>query len=188
MDFKRYTPSSRLSMRLMAIEGVRRRWNDLPISYKCALVVALPVACLLFEIGWQLRVLKALEEAQQWTMHTQQVQLTVGELQQLLLRVESNDRGFGLSGNAEFLAPLAQEEAEVLEVAQRLTRLVQDNPEQLARARNLQELCRTKLNFARDVIAFFVRHPLASESETSPEFRLRLLESKARMDEITTLS
>src|SRR3954470_23110001 len=188
MDFKRYTPGLRLSMRLMAIEGVRRRWNDLPIRYKCALVVALPVACLLFEIGWQLRVLKALDEAQQWATHTQEVKLTVGELQQLLLRIESNDRGFGLSGNAEFLAPLTQQEADVLDVAQRLTRLVQDNPEQLARARNLQELCRTKLDFARDVTAFFVSHPLASQAERSPEFRLRLLESKVRMDEFTALS
>jgi len=175
-------------MRRMATEGVRRRWNDLPIRYKCALVVALPVVCLLFEIGWQLRVLKALDEAQQWTTHTQQVQLTVAELQQLLLGIESNDRGFGLSGNQEFLAPLARQQSDALAVAQRLTRLVEDNPEQSARARNLQELCRKKLNFARDVTAFFINHPLASQSARSPEFPLRLLESKTRMEEFTTLS
>src|SRR3954469_2171646 len=145
MVFRESTQSSRLSMRRMATEGVKQRWNNLPIRYKCALVVALPVVCLLFEIGWQLRVLKALDEAQQWTTHTQQVQLTVAELQQLLLGIESNDRGFGLSGSNEFLAPLAHQEAQVLDVAHRLIRLVEDNPTQMLRARNLEELCRAKL-------------------------------------------
>src|SRR3954468_6975000 len=83
--------------RLLNIPG--SLWLNLPIRSKCLAVIALPVACLIFEIGWQIRILKALDDAQQWTTHTQQVQLTVAELQQLLLRIESNDRGYGLSGS-----------------------------------------------------------------------------------------
>jgi signal transduction histidine kinase len=166
--------------------GIRpaRWWHNLPIRYKCAWVVALPVMCLLFEIAWQARVLQSLEDAQGWTTHTQEVELTVAELQRLLVQIESYDRGYGLTGKNEFLAPLKAEEEQVPVLAERLCRLVADNPAQLARARNLRELSQSKLLVAQDVVSYFSAHPLARDAATvPPELGMRLLASKERMDE-----
>jgi signal transduction histidine kinase len=168
-----------------AIEHISSKWLDLPIRYKCFAMAALPVACLIFEIGWQFRVLRDLNVSQQWIAHTQEVQLTVADLQRLLLNIESNDRGFGLSGSEEFLVPLSQEEAEAAKLAQRLSVLVEDNPLQSARARDLGELTRLKVDFARDVVGFFTAH---RNSPSTPVMRMRLLESKARMEQVIELS
>ena len=168
-----------------AIEYVSSRWLDLPIRYKCFAMASLPVACLVFEIGWQLQVLRDLHASQQWITHTQEVELTLADLQRKLLQIESNDRGFGLSGSEEFLAPLSQEEADAAKVAQRLALLVQDNQAQSARVRDLERLVRLKIDFARDVIDFFSAH---RNSPSTPVMRLRLLESKDRMDQLMELS
>src|SRR4051794_25115057 len=167
----------------MAI-SLTSRWHNLPILYKCALVLALPVGCLLFEIAWQSRVLNSLEDAQRWTNHTQEVELTAARLEYLLSRIESNDRGYALTGRNEFLVPLEQEQQQVPVLAQRLCHLVGDNPIQLARARGLSSLSHAKVQVARDVVAFSSAHPFLPGSTTiSPEFRMRLLASKERMDE-----
>jgi signal transduction histidine kinase len=166
---------------------VASRWHNLPISYKCALVVALPVVCLLFEIAWQARVLDSLQQAQQWTSHTQEVVLTVGELQRLLSQIESNDRGYALSGSDEFLKPLDHEQDEVASVARRLCQLVQDNPLQSARARSLLTLSEAKVQFARQIVSYFSKNPTQLGS-TTPELRLRLLASKEQMDEFIAQS
>src|SRR4051812_27477179 len=52
-----------------AIEHVSSKWLDLPILYKCFAMASLPVACLVFEIGWQFRVLRDLNTSQQWIRH-----------------------------------------------------------------------------------------------------------------------
>ncbi len=169
-------------MRVMAIRSLSQRWQSLPIRHKCGLVVAIPVMCLLFEIVWQARVLAALDDAQRWTTHTQEVELTVANLRGLLLQIESNDRAFVLTGREEFLEPLKQEEGEVQAVSGRLIHLVEDNPPQQARARNLQELAQIKVQVARDVVAYSVAHPSGS-TKLDPEYRLRLLASKERMHE-----
>ena len=154
-------------------------WFNLPIRYKCMGVLALPVACLTFEIGWQLQVLRTLDDAQQWTTHTQQVELAVAELQQLLLQIETNDRGFGLTGDDEFLVPVSQLESRILDVNRRLSHLVEDNPKQSERVRNLEALARAKVVVARDVTEFFATHTLVTRS---PQLSLRLLGSKITMD------
>ena len=167
------------------IEHISSKWLDLPIRYKCFAMASLPVACLMFEIGWQFRVLRDLNTSQQWITHTQEVQLTVAELERLLLQIESNDRGFGLTGSEDFLVPLAPQEADAAKVVQRLSRLVQDNPVQSARARDLGELARLKIDYARDVTGFFTAH---QNSPRTPVMRMRLLESKGRMDQLMELS
>ena len=169
----------------LTLDRAASRWFNLPIRYKCMGVLALPIACLTFDIAWQLQVLRGLEDAQGRTTHTQQVELTVGELQQTLLQIETNDRGYGLSGNEEFLVPLSQLEPHVLEVTRRLSHLVEDNPQQLQRLRNLEALIRIKLGVARDVTEFFSTHPMQTRS---PQISLRLLESKTSMDQFMELS
>ncbi len=167
------------------IEHVGSKWLNLPIRYKCFVMASLPVACLVFEIGWQIRLLSGLTDAQQWMTHTQEVELTAADLQRLLLQIESNDRGYGLSGSEEFVLPLQQQEGQVPAIAEKLSRLVQDNPLQRSRARNLQELAAVKVSFARGVTDFFSSQPGVIRT---PAMRLRLLESKARMDELMELS
>jgi signal transduction histidine kinase len=168
-----------------AIEHFSSQWLDLPIRYKCFAMASVPVACLIFEIGWQIRVLRDVNASQQWITHTREVQFTVADLQRLLLQIETNDRGFGLSGSEEFLVPLFQEEAEAAKLAHRLSVLVEDNPLQSARAHDLGELARLKIEFARDVVGFFSAH---RNSPSTPVMRMRLLESKARMEQVTELS
>jgi signal transduction histidine kinase len=160
------------------------RWHNLPIRYKCALVVALPVACLLFEIAWQTRVLSSLEDAQKWTNHTQEVELTAAKLERALLRIESNDRGYALTGSDQFLVSLAQDEQQVPALAEHLCRLVEDNPTQFARARSLLSLSESKLQVAGEVVSYFSAHPLTRASATVvPELQFRLLASKEHMDQ-----
>src|SRR4051812_44648574 len=167
----------------MAI-SLTSRWHNLPIRYKCAMVLALPVVCLLFEIAWQSRVLNSLEDAQRWTTHTQEVELTAASLQGLLSQIESSDRGYALSRSDEFLRHLRDQEQQARSAAQHLCDLVQDNPVQLARARSLALVSEEKLRIANEVVAYFSAHPvMRGHASTSPELALRLLVSKQRMDE-----
>jgi signal transduction histidine kinase len=176
-------------MRPMGTSGLAKRWHDLPIRYKCALVVALPVACLLFEIAWQARVLNSLEDAQRWASHTQEVELTVTKLEHLLSLIESNDRGYALTGRTEFLQSLQQQYKEVPEIARHLCYLVQDNPLQLARARNLVALSTAKLQVARDVVTYFSFRPYSPASApVTAELSLRLMASKESMDQFSEQS
>ncbi len=169
-------------MRPMATSFVAQKWHDLSIRYKCALVVALPVLCLLFEIAWQMRVLRALEDAQAWTAHTRQVLLAAADLRSLLLQLEANARGYGLTRTPEFLPPFHEAENRAPLVAEQICALVKDNPLQLQRAQELQELTRLKLEVAHENVSAFITAP---QSIGSAAMTTRMLRGKDKMDEFT---
>jgi signal transduction histidine kinase len=159
--------------------NIGSRWLNLPIRYKCAAVVALPVACLMFEIGWQMRALRALEAAQEWTAHTRQVLLAASELRALLLQLEANTRGYMLTNSAAFLPPLRDAEIRAPLVARQICDLVKDNPSQLARAQELQELARLKVAVTHENVAAFIADRSAIDNAEMIE---RMLRGKSRMD------
>jgi len=172
-------------MRPMATSRLLSGWGDLSIRYKCASVVALPVLCLLFEIGWQLHILSSLQDAQGWTAHTRQVLLTAAELRSQLLQLETNSRGYGLTGKDDFLPAFRNAESKAPVVAAELSHLVSDNPTQRERAAELQEMTRRKIEIAdRNLQAF-----LAARSSMHPdESATRILEGKETMDAFNRLA
>jgi signal transduction histidine kinase len=160
------------------------RWHNLPIRYKCALVVTLPVVCLLFEIVWQLHILDSLQAAQQWTAHTREVLLTSAELRNQLLQIEANARGYGLTGKSDFLPPFRAAEAKAPELAAELRRLVSDNHQQRERAADLEEMTRQKVDIANRNVQVFLEARSAIDHDEMTE---RMLQGKERMDTFNRL-
>lgn len=88
-----------------------------------------------------------------WTIHTYQV---IGELKDsltALLDVETGDRGYILSKNAEYLAPYNRGRLEILKHVARVEELTHDNREQRQRVQKLRDLAKEKLQFAAETLA-----------------------------------
>jgi signal transduction histidine kinase len=93
-----------------------------------------------------------LADLDRWTIHTY---LVIGELKDslnALLNVETGDRGYILSKNAEFLEPYNRGRLDVMKHVDRVEELTRDNPEQQVRVKKLRGLAKEKLQFAAETI------------------------------------
>jgi signal transduction histidine kinase len=133
-------------------ERVRRLWLDLPLAVKGNSILAVPVLCLFVEIAWLAYVHRAEESAAGWTLHTQQVQLEANKLLTLLLDAETAGRGYVITRNTDFLAPLTLAQAQAPQTVARLKILVADNRAQGERLRMIEQLANEKLSNATAII------------------------------------
>src|SRR5438067_470911 len=134
-------------------ESAERRWRNLPLRYKGAAVIAIPIVCVLLEVAWLAHLHRAEEEAASWTLHTQRVQLEADRLLAALVDVETGDRGYALTGDPIFLEPYQRAVPTVGATIENLRRLTADNPGQQQRLHEMDQLAQRKLQIAAAVIA-----------------------------------
>src|SRR5438045_8746198 len=70
-------------------ESAERGWRNLPLRYKGAAVIAIPIVCVLLEVAWLAHLHRAEAEAARWTLYTQRVQLEAERLLAALADVEN---------------------------------------------------------------------------------------------------
>ena len=118
---------------------IRQRWAGLPLRWKGIVVVAIPIAPLfLFALAIVLSV-TTLDRAERLVAHTVSVQSSLSAIEISLLDAESGVRGYLLSGDRSTLSPYDDARRSVGEQLRALPGLVADNPEQTARATELQQ-------------------------------------------------
>jgi PAS domain S-box-containing protein len=88
-----------------------------------------------------------------WVLHTVEVKDQLGNLDSLVKDVENNERGYLLTGNANFLAAYKSAVQKIAAQDRELSRLVADNPSQVAAATHLRMLIGDELATAATSLA-----------------------------------
>ncbi len=121
------------------------RLRNLPLYAKGLAVVALPLAWLLVVAIAFYLVQRDNQSAENWVRHTQEVR---SEIQLVHTRVEEAQTGalgYRLTHDSAWLAPYQQAQQTLPAVLNRLEAMVGDNPQQLARVRQIRSLVTEQL-------------------------------------------
>ncbi|GIZ52008.1 methyl-accepting chemotaxis protein [Noviherbaspirillum aridicola] len=109
-------------------------------------IVALLLILLLSTYG----SFQKLSEANEWDRHTLQVLVKSNAVEATLLDIQAEYRGFLLTGDERFLGRVDQNRRSLDNHLRELVRLVSDNPNQVQRVRNIEQLIGTWMN---DIVA-----------------------------------
>jgi PAS domain S-box-containing protein len=126
---------------------VRRRFEQTPVqadglslTAKGVLVVSIPVIALLLATATFYVFQRQTNEAQAWVEHTLDVRSHIREAMLQLAVAETGLRGYLLTRQDSYLDTYRTARAELMTPVEALQSLIADNPEQLARLRNVQVL------------------------------------------------
>ena len=124
--------------------GLARRlshlWQPLPIRVRGAIIIAIPVTCLLTTLSAFAWLKASLAEDETWIQHTQMVRLETKQLANALVDAETGVRGYGLTQREEFLEPYQSAQVEIPGSLDRLESLVGDNPPQVQQIQEIRRL------------------------------------------------
>ncbi len=128
--------------------------------------------------------LQGLVERMRWVTHTQEVLRETEAVVSYLKDVESGDRGYLISGRAEFLATYRNALAKIPVHLGRLQDLTADNPDQQERVRALEQLSRKRIEQA----ALFHKNANRTHIAVSEAALQHILAGKITMDEIRVIA
>ncbi len=115
-----------------------------------AFIFALLLLLVLGFFGY--RSASSLQEALKWEKHTQEVLMQLDETFSLAADIESNGRGFALTGDESFLESYGKSEQQIDPDLTGLHRMIADNPKQVAEFENLQTKLAEKSKFNNSII------------------------------------
>ena len=116
-----------------------------PLHRKLRLGLALAALILVAMVAFAARTVLSFNSTSAWVLHTQEVRYTLAEMLSAVTDVETDSRGYALSGDESFLAPDIAGRAALRQLPARLRTLVADNPEQRAALEQLTPLIAQKL-------------------------------------------
>lgn len=134
------------------LSRLNRWWADLPLRWKGATVLLIPVTALV--CGFASVYLVGLKEndAETWLAHTAAVRYHVQEVLTPVVDAETAVRGFVISRNPHFLDLYRASLAAFPRRTRELTNLVADNPAQSARANEINALAQKRLDLITAVV------------------------------------
>lgn len=94
------------------------------------------------------------QDQDQWVRHSLAARSELQLIQTLILRAESSQRGYLVTGREEYLAPFSPARGELQTALDRVASLVSDNPQQVEAARSLRQTISAKLDELERTIAF----------------------------------
>lgn len=95
------------------------------------------------------------KDSAQMVSHTQEVLIQSGQLMRLMLENETGSRGYILTGNKNFLAPLVSSKTELPTVLAKLKALVIDNPLQQQRIDSLSFYIQKRIAISDSMVAVY---------------------------------
>jgi PAS domain S-box-containing protein len=102
--------------------------------------LSLAALVVVLEIGSFGSIWSRFSDREQWSVHTHQVLEKLESVQATLNEIEARERGYLLTGEDRDLAPFREELEEIPVLLDELQDLTSDNPDQLARIKNLRRL------------------------------------------------
>lgn len=124
----------------LAARRARRGWSDWSMQTKGLTVLFVPLLTLVLASIFFYSTSAAENASQNWVTHTMKVRSTIERVTADVLDGETGIRGYMVTGDASFLAPMkAARTAIGLDITGLLT-LVSDNPTELARVATLRQL------------------------------------------------
>lgn len=115
------------------------RWQSLQVRQRGALIIAIPVSCLLSSlvaVTWMRS--NTLAAATQANL-TQQKVIQANRLLLLLVEAQTSVRGYGLTGRQEFLKPYEQAKSTLPNTLNILNTLIRENPTQVERFQDIKK-------------------------------------------------
>jgi CHASE3 domain sensor protein len=120
-------------------------WARIPLRRQGALVITVPVICLLLFLGASVYLRYYTVAAARYVTHTQAVLLESSSLLASLLSAETGVRGYGSTRNKSFLEPYELSMQKLPASVHRLKILVQDNPKQLQQVQVIEQKIQQEL-------------------------------------------
>lgn len=131
---------------------IQKLLNDIPLSVKGILVVAIPVAMLLITILLMAWYEKESKDAHDMIQHTLEVKANLALVQALVSDSETAIRGYRLWDNRAYLEPFYQAKTEIGPALKKLSGLIDDNPEQVRRMAELERNVKIKMDLTEQAI------------------------------------
>jgi signal transduction histidine kinase len=94
------------------------------------------------------------QDQDQWVRHSLAIRSELQLIQTLILRAESSQRGYLVTGREQYLAPFDPAKGDLRTALDRVASLVNDNPQQVEAARSLRQIISAKLDELERTIAF----------------------------------
>ncbi len=161
-------------------------WKRLPVRHRGALVLAIPLICLVATFGAWVLTRRSIVVAGSWVDHTQAILTDSYRLRLSLLNAETGIRGYVISGNPQFLVPYQTEEKELQKRLQRLQDATRDNPRQRARLQETDKAIQDKLEVLVTLQSNW-RDNSVGPILIVPEIERLIIEGENRMDKIRQL-
>lgn len=160
-----------------------RHSNPLPsklsLHHKGAIIIAIPLTCLLTTLGIMAWLNNRLIQDKGWVEHTQNVRLEANQLLTNLVNAETGIRGYNLTQEPEFLEPYKTAIADIPSYINRLQTLIQDNPKQQQQLLKIESLVQKNLQLLEKNLEI----TRAVEKNQTTEMTNLLKYSKSVMDE-----
>jgi len=164
-------------MNFFLIRGLRSIWLNLPIRCRGAIILAIPVSCLLFSLGPLSWLQKNTVQAHYHVQQAQQIRFETHRLLNALVDAETGIRGYSLTRQPEFLEPYSAAIATIPKSLARLSDRVKDQQQR-------QRLQKIKIQ-AQERMAMLKNTLNAIKDETTSPSTLKnlLFQGKSLMDE-----
>ena len=148
--------------------------GDLSLTAKGVLVVAIPVCALLAAMVVFFQLQRQTKQAADWVEHTFQVRAAIRSVMSHLLNAETATRGYLLTHQESFLQPLETAQAELPRDFAALAKLMDDNPAQLDRLRQIEGLADDAMTSWQQLREEAAKSAAASMSQGVEESRQRM--------------
>ncbi|MBD2740197.1 PAS domain S-box protein [Coleofasciculus sp. FACHB-1120] len=128
-------------------------WSDLPVRRRGALIIAIPIMCLLTSVVVFAGLQRSTAMAQNYVDKTQKVLLKANRLLTALVDAETGVQGYALTSRPEYLEPYNEAIATIPKFLQELDNSVKDKPQQLQRIQQIQKLVDQKVSMMNQNVA-----------------------------------
>ncbi len=132
---------------------LRLLWSDLPVRRRGALIIAIPIMCLLTSVVVFAGLQRSTARAQNYVDKTQKVLLEANRLLTALVDAETGVQGYALTDRPEYLEPYNAAIATIPTFLQELDNSVKDKPQQLQQIQQLQKLVQQKVSILNQNVA-----------------------------------
>ena len=134
-------------------QQLRLLWSDLPVRRRGALIIAIPILCLLTSVVAFAALQRSNAVAQKYVDQTQKVLLYTNRLLTALVNAETGVRGYALTYRPEYLQPYDAAIANIPQTMEELSQLVKDKPEHQQRVQQIQALSERKISVMNQNVA-----------------------------------
>jgi PAS domain S-box-containing protein len=158
---------------------VKKYWTRLPIESRGSIAIGIPLTCLLVAAVADTLLRQRLIEAQSYVDHTNQVLVKSQGSLIGLLNAETGVRGYYIGRQKIFLEPYDTALTTLEPTLINLEQLVQDNPPQLERVRQLRQIAQDRMALLRGTV-----QRVDANDSSSPELLIqRMVVGKQKMDQ-----
>jgi PAS domain S-box-containing protein len=128
-------------------------WGDVPVRWKGATVLLIPVTALICGFASIYVVNLKENDAETWLTHSASVRYHIQEVLNTVVDAETAVRGFVISRNSRFLELYETSLQAFPRRTRELSNLVADNPSQARRAKEIKDLAQERLDLIAKVLA-----------------------------------